>query len=188
MKISRKNALKSLFGATISLPVIGKGKDKDKKDLLGFKEEFSMAWKSSLDYTLKIFNQMPEDKFEYKYTPESFSYRTQFVHCITFTTAQICGRLNLPNPYDEKEKQNGYWAKLSKAQLETELKDFYAWVEKTVLETKPDKLVQLEGYAGDKIPVWRLFYALENHIIHHRGQAICYLRLNGITPIGYIGW
>ncbi|MFD2521710.1 DinB family protein [Emticicia soli] len=188
MKISRKNALKSLFGAMISLPALGKVKDKDKKDLLGFKEEFSVAWKSSLDYTLKIFNQMPEDKFEYKYTPESFTYRTQFVHCITFTTAQICGRLNLPNPYDEKEKQNGYWKNLSKAQLETELKDFYAWVEKTVLETKPDKLAQLEGYAGDKIPVWRLFYALENHIIHHRGQAICYLRLNGITPIGYIGW
>lgn len=186
MKISRKNALKSLFATLIGLPALAK--NDDKKDLLGFKEEFSAAWKSSQDYTLKIFNQMPEEKFEYKYTPESFSFRTQFVHCITFTTAQICGRLNLPNPYEEKEKQKDFWAKLSKAELEAELKGFYGWVEKTVFETKPDKLAQLEGYAGDKIPVWRLLYALENHIIHHRGQAICYIRLNGITPIGYIGW
>lgn len=186
MKITRKNALKSLLGTFISLPALA-NRD-EKKDLLGFKEEFATAWKSSMDYTLKIFNQMPEDKFEFKYTPESFSFRTQFVHCITFTTAQLCGRLNIQNPYDEKEKQNGYWAKLSKIELETELKGFYAWVEKTVFETKPEKLMQGEAYAGDKIPVWRLFYALENHIIHHRGQAICYLRLNGITPIGYIGW
>ena len=186
MNISRKNALKSIFGALISLPVLGK--TKVEKDLLGFKDEFSVAWKSSLDYTLKIFNQMPEDKLEWKYTPESFSYRTQFVHCITYTTAQICGRLSLQNPYDEKEKKNGFWKNLTKAELETEIKDFYAWVEKTVFEAKPEKLAQIEGYAGGNIPIWRLFYALENHIIHHRGQAICYLRLNGITPTGYIGW
>ena len=188
MKISRKNALKSLAGTMMGLPALVRSTQPENKDLLGFKDEFSLAWKSSLDYTLKIFNQMPEDKFEFKYTPESFTFRTQFVHCITFTTAQVCGRLNIPNPYDEKEKQNGFWKSLTKAQLETELKSFYAWIEKTVLETKPDKLSQMEGYAGDKIPIWRLFYALENHIIHHRGQAICYLRLNGITPIGYIGW
>ncbi len=78
MEISRKNALKTIFGALISLPILGKSKQE--KDLLGFRDEFSVAWKSSLDYTLKIFNQMPEDKFEWKYTPESFSYRTQFVH------------------------------------------------------------------------------------------------------------
>jgi DinB family len=65
---------------------------------------------------------------------------------------------------------------------------FYAWVEKTLFETKPEKLLQLEGFAVGKISVWRLFNALENHIIHHRGQIVCYLRLNDITPIGYIGW
>ena len=186
MNISRKNALKSIFGAFISLPILGK--TKEEKDLLGFKDEFSTAWKNSFDYTLKLYNQMPEEKFDFKYTPESYSFRTQFVHCITFTTSQICGRLSIPNPYEEKEKKNDFWKNLSKLELEAELKGFYSWVEKTVLEAKPEKLMQLEDYASSKIPVWRLIYALENHIIHHRGQVVCYLRLNGITPIGYIGW
>ena len=66
MKVSRKNALKSLFGTLIGLPALAKSDDK--KDLLGFKDEFSAAWKSSLDYTLKIFTQMPEDKFGRLYT------------------------------------------------------------------------------------------------------------------------
>lgn len=186
MNISRKNALKSIFGALITLPVFGK--KQAEKDFLEFKKEFSEAWKSSLDYTLKLYNQMPEEKFDFRYTPESFSFRTQFVHCLTFNTAQICGRLNILNPHDEKEKKTGFWKNLTKAELETEIKDFYAWVEKTLFETKPEKLMQLESFAGGKIPVWRLFYALENHIIHHRGQVVCYLRLCGITPIGYIGW
>ncbi len=186
MKISRKNALKTLVGGLIAAPAMANSKAD--KDLLSFKDEFAPAWKSSEVYTLKIFNQMPEEKLDWKYTPESFSYRTQFVHCISFTASQICGRLGIVNPYDEKEKKNGFWKNLSKKELETELKGFYAWTLQVLSEAKPDKLAQMEGFAGESIPVWRLFYALENHIIHHRGQAICYLRLNGITPVGYIGW
>jgi hypothetical protein len=92
MNISRKNALKSIFGALITLPVFGK--KQAEKDFLVFKQEFSEARKSSLDYTLKLYNKMPEDKFDFRYTPESFSFRTQFVHCLTFNTTQISGRLN----------------------------------------------------------------------------------------------
>lgn len=186
MKINRITAIKTLLGGVISLPVLGK--NKQEKDLIGFKDEFILAWKSSQEYTLKIYNQMPEDKMEWKYTPESFSWRTQFVHCITFTTAQLAGRLNVANPHDAKEKKKDFWKNLSKTELEAEVNAFYAWVEKTVVETPAEKLSKIEGYAGGNIPIWRLFYALENHIIHHRGQAICYLRLNGITPTGYIGW
>jgi uncharacterized damage-inducible protein DinB len=43
-------------------------------------------------------------------------------------------------------------------------------------------------FAGDTIPVWRLFYAMENHIIHHRGQCVVYLRLKGVVPKGFYGW
>ncbi|MFN3850781.1 MAG: DinB family protein [Spirosomataceae bacterium] len=186
MKISRKKALKSIALGFVAAPVVAN--QKIDKDLVSFKDEFEPAWKSSEEYTLKVYNQMPEDKMDWKYTPESFSWRTQFVHCIDFTASQICGRLGIKNPYDEKAKQKDFWKKLSKAELGEELKGFYAWVLQVVSETKPEQLAQLEGYAGDKIPVWRLLYALENHIIHHRGQAICYLRLNGITPVGYIGW
>lgn len=61
MTISRKNALKSIIGALITLPVFGK--KGAEKDFLAFKKEFSEAWKSSLDYTLKLYNQMPEEKW-----------------------------------------------------------------------------------------------------------------------------
>ncbi|MBK6976169.1 MAG: DinB family protein [Cytophagaceae bacterium] len=184
MKISRKQALKTTLAGMVSIPAVARNHHSNKSQ--DFINEFSEAWKSSRDYTLKVFNQMPEEKFEYKYTPESFSFRTQFVHCITFNAAQLCGRLNLKNPNETKKKE--YWSKLTKVELEAELNNFYDWVEKTLKDLPEKTLEKEEAYAGGNIPVWRLFYALENHIIHHRGQAICYLRLNGITPIGYIGW
>lgn len=182
MKISRKAVLQSLLGISFSLPAFSDSRSK--KELKNFKEEFSPAWKSSLNYTLTVFNQMPEEHLDFSYTPESMSFRTQFVHCITFTASQLAGRLEISNPYENKKD----WSKLSKAQVADEIKGFYAWVEKVVGETPVEKLAKEEGFAGGKIQVWRFFYAMENHLIHHRGQAICYLRLKGITPEGYVGW
>jgi hypothetical protein len=149
-----------------------------------FLAEFRPAWQSSEKYTLTIFEQMPEDKLDWRYTPEAFSFRTQFVHCITFTASQLAGRLGVANPYETR----GDWDKLSKQQLSVEIKQFYGWVLQTLTKVSPAKLRQKELFGGDEIPIWRVFYALENHIIHHRGQAICYLRLNGITPEGFVGW
>ena len=182
MKISRKTVLQSLLGSLISVPVFSASRSK--KELKAFLEEFSPAWKRSQEYTLTGFNQMPEEHLDFHYTPEAMTFRTQFVHCITFTAMQLAGRLEIKNPYENKKD----WGKLTKAQVADELKGFYAWVEKVAGETSPERLSKQEGFAGGKIQAWQFFYAMENHIIHPRGQAICYLRLKGITPEGYVGW
>jgi hypothetical protein len=184
MIINRKTALKTLLTSAIGLPSLAnKKKEKD-----SFSQQFVAAWKSSEIYTLKLFNQMPEDKLDWKYTPESFSWRTQFVHCIVFNAAQLCSRLKIKNPYEAKSGVKDYWKKLSKIELENELLGFYGWIKSVLDKTSESSLSKIVNYGGEDMPLWRLFYALENHIIHHRGQAVCYLRLNGITPSGYIGW
>lgn len=182
MKISRKIVLQSLLGSLVSVPIFSASRSK--KDLQAFKDEFGVAWKRSQDYTLTVFNQMPEEHLDFHYTPEAMTFRTQFVHCITFTAMQLAGRLEIKNPYENKKD----WGKLTKVQVADELKGFYAWVEKVVGETSPERLAKEGGFAGGKMQAWRFFYAMENHIIHHRGQAICYVRLKGVIPEGYVGW
>lgn len=171
-----------MLSSVVALPVLAH--TQPEKDLQAFKEEFLVAWKRSKEYTLVVFNQMPETKLDFKYTPESFSFRTQFVHCINYTAGQVSARLGVPDPY-EKPKP---WGKLSKAEVAAEIGKFYDWVEQVVKDIAPAKLLEVETFAGDDIPKWRLLYAMENHIIHHRGQAICYVRLCDITPEGYVGW
>ncbi|ADQ17167.1 DinB family protein [Leadbetterella byssophila] len=184
MKVTRKSAIKTLGLIGFSANVLGNNKE----EFSAFREEFKVAWRSSRKYTLELYNQMPEKLMDYKYTPESFSWRTQFVHCIIFNAAQLAMRCEIHDPFDERTLKAGHWKSRKKKQLEADLHEFYDWVEKTV-DTLPDeKLKEMTSFGSEDIPVWRLFYALENHIIHHRGQAVCYLRLNGITPIGYVGW
>ena len=64
----------------------------------------------------------------------------------------------------------------------------YTYVRQSIEELTSEQLLAKCEFAGDAIPVWRLFYAMENHIIHHRGQCVVYLRLNGAIPKGYYGW
>jgi uncharacterized damage-inducible protein DinB len=184
MKITRKNAIKAFAASLLSLPVLGE--TAEKKNLKIFKEEFYATWQRSETYTLRIFNQMPEEHLDFRYTAEAFSFRTQFVYCITFTAAQLSGRFEIKNPYEEKKRE--YWSKLSQKEIAAEISGFYAWIKGVVSEAKTDWLTDEENFAGGKLPKWRFLYAMENHIIHHRGQAIVYLRLKGITPEGYVGW
>ncbi|MEM7371728.1 MAG: DinB family protein [Bacteroidota bacterium] len=51
------------------------------------------------------------------------------------------------------------------------------------------------GQLSDEQNTWfgtttnnRLLYLLDNHLAHHRGQLIIYLRLKGIKAPAYIGW
>jgi uncharacterized damage-inducible protein DinB len=181
--MNRKHAIKTLLAGAVTLPTVATAQSDLARDI---RAEFATAWDRSCQYTLTVFNQIPEDRLDYRYTPESFSFRTQFVHCIVFTAAQLAGRLDIKNPYEGKTKD--YWDKLTKAALATDIQSFYDWVKQTMTGLSDKALLETENYAGEEMPKWRVFYALENHIIHHRGQAICYIRLNGITPEGYIGW
>jgi hypothetical protein len=183
MKISRKTALQTLGLGLAYHCVLAK-----QNGLSDFKKDFMIAWESSEKYTLELFDQMPEKLMDWKYTPESFTWRMQYVHCIIFNSAQFASRLGVVDPWEEITMKGGFWSKLSKNKLQKEIVKFYDWVRKIAKETSDEKLTEMTSFGSGDIPLWRLFYALENHIIHHRGQAVCYLRLNGITPIGYVGW
>ncbi len=179
--MKRKQAIQTLVGGLLASPVVAV-QASVKED--AFQNEFKQAWKRSQEYTLAIFNQMPEEHLNFKPMPEMFSFRMQFVHCMIYTTAQLASRVGVTDPYETTQG----WNQRSKADVAGELTRFYAWVQQTVAGLKPEQLSKMEDFVGEAITGRQLCYALENHIIHHRGQGIVYLRLKGITPEGYFGW
>ncbi len=179
--MKRKQAIQTLVGGLLASPVLTVQASVKEE---AFQKEFKQAWKRSQEYTLTIFNQMPEEHLNFKPTPEMFSFRMQFVHCMIYTTAQLASRVGVKDPYETAQG----WNQRSKADVATELTRFYDWVQQTVSALKPEQLSKMEDFVGEAITGRQLCYALENHIIHHRGQGIVYLRLKGITPEGYFGW
>ena len=183
--MNRLTFLKKAVGATLlpattfaaSTPSLATEAQRVRQELLD-------AWRVSERTTLITAGQMPIESFNFRYTPEAMSYGEQWRHCCQFTVSQLTGRLGVADPYEAHKLPDV----MTKAQVMTELKAMYAFVRQTI-ESVPDaKLFESEEYLGSTIPIWRLLYVLENHIIHHRGQCMVYLRLQGIAPEGYLGW
>ncbi len=148
------------------------------------RNELIAAWQRSELMTMTNVKQMPPDFFTFKYTDEAMTFSEQWRHCVVYTCGQLAGRAGVINPYENVKLP----VQMPKADVITELSNMYAFVRKSIAELSDEKLLSDCEFAGETIPVWRLFYAMENHIIHHRGQCIVYLRLNGIVPKGFYGW
>ncbi|MCI4668921.1 MAG: DinB family protein [Bacteroidia bacterium] len=151
---------------------------------LSFKSDFAPAWERSKIYTLALADSMPEELYSYKPSKDVFSFGKQLTHCIDFATGQLVGNgLANESPFKGRD-----WESHSKAEIRAALAEMYAWVD-SLSEALPDSVLEKEiDYFGQTAPAWRVIEAIENHTIHHRGQALVYMRMNGITPPGYAGW
>ena len=148
------------------------------------RKELQAAWLRSETMTLTNVEQMPPEYFTFKYTEEAMSFAEQWRHCVIYTCGQLAGRAGIKNPYEDVKLP----VQMPKTDVVKELKNMYSYVRQSIEALSDEKLLETCDFAGDTIPIWRLFYALENHIIHHRGQCIVYLRLKGIKPKGFYGW
>jgi len=181
--MNRTDFLKTIGVAT--LPVGGSWSSIDRTaEGQRIRAELQEAWQASEKMTLTTANQMPSELYEFRYTPEAMSFAEQWRHCCVFTAGQLAGRLGVPNPY-EKQKLPKV---MTKEQVIDELKKLYAHVQEVIRTVPDDKLFAPTQLGEGSIPGWRLLYAMENHIIHHRGQCMVYLRLKGVKPEGYFGW
>lgn len=148
------------------------------------RQELLDAFEVSEKYSLRICEQMPAEMYQFRATDSVMTFAEQWRHCVIFSINQIAGRTGIVNPLKEKKLPKV----MGKEQVIEELKILYAFVKSTVRELPDNKLYEKTSFTNGEIPIWRLFYAVENHIIHHRGQTIVYLRLNNIVPDGYFGW
>ena len=145
--------------------------------------EIGAAFNRSEDYTLKILEAMPEDLYQHKAAPDVFPFVTQMTHGLDFATGQI-GRVLGQKPSFQAEN----WQGLSKEETRTRISQRYDWLREAAQQATTEQLYASTTWQGMELPTWRMFYVAENHLIHHRGQAVIYLRQQGITPPGYTGW
>ncbi len=179
MMLSRKNALRALLGSVFTFPAFGALSHAQRSAVA----EFLESHKRSKKYTLAVFNQMPEDGMDFKPLPEMFTFQRHFAHCIEFVSGQLTARLGIKSPFEGKDLN-----KLSKEETKQALAQCYDWVEQAVTTATPQQLAKTVDFGGDQVDLLRLLYICENHLIHHRGTTMVYLRMKKIVPEGYVGW
>ena len=132
------------------------------------KEQLSATLQNSRTYTLAVAEAMPADAWNFKPKGAGWNFR-ELLHHIAYgiqwwEANYIIGK---ETPWDPPPAKN------NKQEVIDYLNKAYDALAVTVNQQKlTDKAVQ-----G--------FHATIDHITHHRGQAVVYLRCHGITPPEY---
>lgn len=132
------------------------------------KEQLSATLQTSRTYTLAVAEAMPADAYNFKPKGAGWNFR-ELLHHIAYgiqwwEASYVKG---VETSWDPPPAKN------NKQEVIDYLNQAYDALTVTVNQQKlTDKAVQ-----G--------FHATIDHITHHRGQAVVYLRCNGITPPEY---
>lgn len=141
--------------------------------------------RQSSAYTVECAAAMPEEKYSFRPVPEVRSFGQQMVHIAQANGSimewHVEGKKNPTWPYSGDGKERV----ISKPDVIAQLNASYAYIQKGLSQITDGMLLdRLKTEMGEFSRYWGLHLILD-HATHHRGQAVVYLRLNGIKPPEY---
>jgi len=166
-------------------------------------------WKKSKEYTLAVFEAMPENDIEYTPSEVQISFAQHFMH-LGFVNVMYMGILLDPKTYpdfdalkdeefmmsppdpinlfqpDVLQKRD---AKTNKALVTKYVADTFDFVISSLDKVSDEVLTKGENkekpWFLERHTNLDLIIRGEQHTAHHRAQAIAYLRMKGVQPPGY---
>jgi uncharacterized damage-inducible protein DinB len=146
-------------------------------------KDFIEQWRIAKEFTIAVAEKMPAEHYEFKPTPEQFTFAEQMGHLAVasmYRFAQLTG---------DPPKYTGRPPDLSKPGVIALLNESFDYV----LAKLP--AITAEQMAGKTFDVkWEgrpvangreMMLNMFMHVAHHRAQAEVYMRLKGVTPPTY---
>jgi len=151
-----------------------------------FIKDYVERLENSRKYLILVAEEMPEDKYEFKASPESMSFAENLMH-ISWAMDWHCqtllgGRQARDWNTDTELKVDN---KSKKEMIATIDKTFNETI-KLISEFDTTKFNDRLDYLGLNRTKRQIFLLLADHITHHRGQMLVYMRLNGQKPPRYV--
>lgn len=151
-----------------------------------FVKEYLERLENSRKYLLLVAENMPEDKYEFRATPESKSFAENLMHigwAMDWHSQSLLGEREARDWNTDTELRVG--AKSKEEMIATIDRTFDETI-KLITQFEVAKLDDELDYFGLSRSKRQILGLLADHITHHRGQMIVSMRLNGIVPPRYV--
>ncbi|MBD3630616.1 MAG: DinB family protein [Cyclobacterium sp.] len=149
-----------------------------------FNKQYAGVWQRNLEYSKAVAEAMPEASYDFSPSEGAMSFQGQWLHVvdnISMLTSHITGERKT---FYRKEDATG----LNKADVLDILNRANAYV-LDLIQNGSDILLNEEiEFGGVAMTKENIFYLLRDHQAHHRAQCLVYLRMEGISAPGYVGW
>ena len=154
-----------------------------------WRDNFKEHWRDTKDYTLAVLDAMPPEGFDTKPHPVQRTFGDQLRHLAFANVAYFNSFGIVPVPEDKLTADPKAIQKYANDTDKASVRKFVLASFDYVL-TVLDKMTQKDLFRKD-LPLFRgvpphsgtdICMRAYMHTAHHRGQAIVYLRVKGITP------
>jgi uncharacterized damage-inducible protein DinB len=153
------------------------------------KDALAKHWKTSGEFTVAVADAMPAEDYSFRPNPVEMSFGELMAHIALADLGACANASGLPRP--ELPEKIAAWSKdplkvdVAKDAAVPFLKDTFAFCDKAIAATTPEKLDAVQGPPARNLTGFEWLWAYFTHTAHHRGQAEVYLRLKGIKPPDY---
>lgn len=148
-----------------------------------FLSDYKIKWKNAADYTLQFARAMPEDYYGYTPTPVEMTFLEQLKH-IGGNMVWLCSSyLDGSKTHIDPSK-----AGTSKKELIAMLEQSFAYATQTINALTEKDLNEKVDFISGPMTRRRILMLMTDHVTHHRGQLVVYLRMKNVEPPKYIGW
>lgn len=151
-----------------------------------FIEDYLERLGNSKQYLIRVAEMMPAEHYNFKVTPESMSFAENLLHIgyamDWHSQSLLGGRASIDWKTDTIFKV----ASRSKKEMVAIIDHTFDTTINLIKEFDTKQLNDTLDYFGLTRSKRQIFALLADHITHHRGQMLVYLRLNGIVPPRYV--
>jgi|SRR5579863_596415 len=148
-----------------------------------YMEAAILKLKHAREYTIKVAQMMPVDKYGFRPSQEEMSFDQQLLH-IAQAMQYLCktylnGSANMIQVPDSN---------LNKEATIKILNTVYDYAIATLENFDPGRLSDTISFFIKPMNKLQILNLMNDHQTHHRAQLVVYLRINGIKPPDYVGW
>ena len=146
-------------------------------------KEYEQKWTNAKKSTLELATSMPEEHFNFKPTEEQMTFKSQLLHMVG-NMNWLCSSYLGGEKIDADLKNTEY----SKAEVLSILEKGFDLSLNAVKNLSTEQLEEKVEFFAGEMSKRQILTLMNDHLTHHRGQAIIYLRLKGVKPPRYVGW
>jgi len=146
-----------------------------------FKAEFIETWSNSMEYTLKVAKLMPDHKYSYRPSEDVRTFGEQMEHIAMAITYHSKSAIDVKHTKFKGNISN-------KEEVISYLESQYLAVKNVLKSIDETDFEETVSFWAGRMTRGKILTFTNNHVTHHRAQAILYLRMNDIKPPDYIGW
>ena len=151
-----------------------------------FIKEYLERLEKSKEYLILVAETMPKDKYKFKATPESMSFAENLMHigwAMDWHSQSLMGGREARDWNTDTELQVD---DKSKKEMIAKISETFDKTIEFISNFDPNRLEERLDYFGADRTKRQILLLLADHITHHRGQMLVYMRLNGLKPPRYV--